>query len=104
MPKPSRLVACPALIVATVLAAPGMCGELPVWSPDANAPRSAIPAVYTWDLTPLFASDQAFEQARVKLLGGAPGAGQVRGQARRPGSAGGLPRPATSASTGTPTS
>ena len=72
MPKPSRLVVLVALIAATVPAVCGVCGELPVWLPDANAPRSAIPGVYKWDLAPLFASDQAFEQARVKLLADVP--------------------------------
>jgi oligoendopeptidase F len=36
--------------------------------------------VYTWDLTPLFASDQAFEQARVRLLAEAPGLARYEGK------------------------
>lgn len=80
MPKPSRLVALFVMIGAAVVATPGISGELPVWSPDANAPRSTIPGVYTWDLTPLFASDRAFEQARVKLLAEVPGLARYEGK------------------------
>jgi oligoendopeptidase F len=49
-------------------ATPTSTTELPSYTPDANAARTAIPAVYRWDLSPLFASDAAFEQARIKLL------------------------------------
>ena len=47
-------------------------GELPAYTPDANAARSAVPAAYKWDLSALFASDAAFEQARVRLLAEIP--------------------------------
>ncbi len=58
------------LLAVAALAAPP--AELPPWSPDANAPRAAVPDVYKWDLTPLFASEAAWDQARVKLLGEIP--------------------------------
>ena len=45
----------------------------PAYTPDANAPRSAIPEIYTWDLSPLFASDEAWDVARLKLLAEIPG-------------------------------
>ncbi len=45
----------------------------PAYTPDANAPRSAIPEIYTWDLSPLFASDEAWDEARLKLLAEIPG-------------------------------
>ncbi len=39
----------------------------PVWTPDANASRDAVPGVYKWDLEPLFASNEAFTQAIAEL-------------------------------------
>jgi len=56
------------LLLAFGATAVSFAAELPSYTPDANAARAAIPAVYRWDLSPLFASDQAFEQARTKLL------------------------------------
>ena len=41
--------------------------RLPPYKPDANAARKQIPDVYKWDLTPLFASDEAWEAALTKL-------------------------------------
>ncbi len=35
--------------------------DLPPWTPDATAERSAIPDVYTWDLTALVADEKAWE-------------------------------------------
>lgn len=40
----------------------------PAYTPDANAARSTIPEIYTWDLSPLFVSDEAWDEARLKLL------------------------------------
>jgi len=42
--------------------------ELPPWKPDATVARDAIPAVYKWDLTPMFASDEAWDAARQEML------------------------------------
>ena len=61
------VVLCLAFAICGVHAASS--ADLPAYTPDANAPRAAIPAAYQWDLSPLFASDSAFEAARVKLLG-----------------------------------
>jgi oligoendopeptidase F len=58
--------------------------DLPVYAPDANAPRSAIPDVYKWDLSPLSASDQTFEQARVKLLAEIPNLAKYEGKLADP--------------------
>lgn len=55
-------------------------GELPVYAPDANASRTAIPDVYTWDLSPMFPSDEAFEAGRVKLLGEIPTLAKYEGK------------------------
>jgi oligoendopeptidase F len=46
--------------------------DLPAHTPDANINRSDIPEIYTWDLSPLFASDTAWDEARLKLLAGIP--------------------------------
>ncbi len=42
--------------------------EPPAFTPDSNAARSAIPEFFKWDLAPLFASDEAWDAARLKLL------------------------------------
>jgi oligoendopeptidase F len=66
------------LASVVVLASPVICQAAPPtngqpqYTPDANAPRSAIPALFKWDLTPLFASDQAWERGRAKLLSEVP--------------------------------
>jgi oligoendopeptidase F len=39
-----------------------------VVEPDANADRADIPEIYTWGLDPLFASEEAWDAARLKLL------------------------------------
>jgi len=55
------------MIIATLagtLLAPGASAglsDLPQYSPDASAARSAIPEVYRWDLTPLFATAEAWQ-------------------------------------------
>jgi oligoendopeptidase F len=58
--------------------------DLPVVTPDANAPRATVPAVYQWDLTPLFPSDQACEQARQKLLAEVAALGDFQGRLADP--------------------
>ncbi len=44
------------LILATAAAA----SDLPAYTPDANAPRSAVPDAYKWNLTALFAAPEAW--------------------------------------------
>lgn len=63
---------------APVGAAPA--DNLPAYEPDATVARSAIPDVYKWNLTPLFASDAAWEQGRVKLLADIPALAQYKGK------------------------
>ncbi len=46
--------------------------DLPAVTPDANVERSAIPDIYTWNLGALFASDEAWDAARLKLLAEIP--------------------------------
>ncbi|MDX2438822.1 MAG: oligoendopeptidase F [Acidobacteriota bacterium] len=58
--------------------------ELPVVVPDANADRADIPEIYTWDLDPLFASDEDWDAARLKLLAGIPSLGQYEGELADP--------------------
>jgi len=40
----------------------------PAFTPDSNAARSTIPEVFRWNLAPLFPSDEAWDEARQKLL------------------------------------
>ena len=73
MHKLSRILRPTLALVAAALAVRFASGaDLPAYAPDANAPRAAVPDVYKWDLSPLFASDQAFEEARIKLLRNLP--------------------------------
>lgn len=53
--------------------------DVPEVTPDANVDRSAIPEIYTWDLDPLFVSDEAWDAARVKLLAEIPALAQFDG-------------------------
>ncbi len=84
------LVCC--LITAALLVAlpNGAAAELdaawPAYTPDANDPRSAIPAIFTWDLSPLFASDEAWDAARLKLLAEIPGLEVFEGKLADPAS------------------
>ena len=75
----SRLAFVVFLFGAARLAPAASAAELPAYQPDANAPRASVPDVYKWDLSPLFASDQACEQARVKLLAEVPSLAQYQG-------------------------
>jgi len=48
------------LLFAAALASSGNLADLPGYTPDANAARSSIPAVYRWDLTVLFPDDETW--------------------------------------------
>jgi oligoendopeptidase F len=84
MPKFSRLFVLLFLLSAALAVAATAGADLPAITPDANAPRSAIPDVYKWDLSPLFASDASFEQARVTLLAEVPSLGGFKGKLADP--------------------
>ena len=58
----------------------------PAYTPDANAPRSAIPSIFKWDLSPLFASDEAWDAARLKLLAEIPNLEVFEGKLADPAS------------------
>lgn len=74
------LVAALLLMAApeSAVASPDARGD--AYVPDANAPRSAIPAEFKWNLSPLFASDEAWEQGRVRLLGELPSLEKYQGR------------------------
>jgi oligoendopeptidase F len=85
MPKFLRLVIPLVLFSAGAFAAgTTTSADLPAITPDANALRSAVPDVYKWDLSPLFASDAAFEQARGKLRTEIPTLGKFEGKLADP--------------------
>jgi oligoendopeptidase F len=84
MARFSRLVVLIALLGTARLAAATPAADLPAFTPDANAPRAAVPDVYKWNLAPLFASDQACEQARVKLLAEVAALGKYQGKLADP--------------------
>ena len=56
----------------------------PAFTPDSNAARSTIPEVFKWDLSPLFASDEAWDAARLKLLKDIPGLEAYDGKLAEP--------------------
>jgi oligoendopeptidase F len=56
----------------------------PAFTPDSNAPRSAIPEEFKWDLAPLFTSDEAWDSARQKLLKDIPGLEAYDGKLAEP--------------------
>jgi len=60
--------------------------DLPAFTPDSNAARSAIPEVFKWDLAPLFSSDEAWDAARLKLLQDIPGLEAYHGKLNDPAS------------------
>ncbi len=72
------------LVAAVPVAADNLQADLPVVTPDANMSRAAIPDVYTWDLRPLFASDEAWDAARLKLLAEIPGLARYEGKLADP--------------------
>jgi len=58
----------------------------PAFTPDSNAARSTIPDVFKWDLSPLFASDEAWDTARQKLLKDIPSLAAYDGKLAEPAS------------------
>jgi oligoendopeptidase F len=82
------LAAC-LVMLAMLTAFPGAAGtseKLPDYTPDANTPRSAVPDIYKWDLSPLFASDEAWDAARSKVLGEIPALAAYEGKLADPAS------------------
>ena len=80
------------LAFVVALAGAAAAADLPAYTPDASAPCDQIPAVYHWNLAPLFASDAAWDAARTQLLADVPKLADILGQARRPAAARGVPR------------
>jgi oligoendopeptidase F len=60
-------------LIIGLLALSVHAGDYPQYEPDANASRDQVPDVYKWDLTPLFASDAAWEQEIAALAKEIPG-------------------------------
>jgi len=86
-----KVLVCSLTTAALLAALPGpgaaeVDAAWPAYTPDANAPRSAIPEIYTWDLSPLFASDEAWDEARLKLLAEIPGLEVFEGRLADPAS------------------
>lgn len=54
------------------------------YKPDPNASRADVPSAYKWNLTPLFASDEAWEQARAKVIEQLPTLAQYKGKLTDP--------------------
>ncbi len=61
-----------------------MAADLPPVVPDANAARSDIPAVYQWNLAPLFPDEAAWEAARAGVLADLPRLAAYQGRLADP--------------------
>ena len=87
----TRIFVCSLMTAALLTAIPNGSaaqpdGALPAYTPDANAARSDIPEIFKWDLSPLFASDEAWDAARLKLLAEIPGLAVFEGRLADPAS------------------
>jgi oligoendopeptidase F len=85
----SRSVILPVIVVLTaffVLTVPALAGDLPDYEPDANHTRDQVPDAYKWSLTPLFASEAAWEEEVAKLEQEIPGLAAYKGKLGDPGS------------------
>ncbi len=70
---------------AAFLATPAVsAADLPIYTPGHTATCEEIPAVYKWDLSPLFPSVAAWEAARASLQQELPGLAAWRGQLAKP--------------------
>ncbi len=56
-------------LIALLTAAAVTAADLPDYTPDANADRSAVPDAYKWNLKTLFASPEAWDQELAALTG-----------------------------------
>jgi len=57
------MFSCSTLVFAALMATTGNLTSLPVYTPDANAERTSIPADYLWDLSVLYPDDEAWTLA-----------------------------------------
>jgi oligoendopeptidase F len=60
--------------------------DLPAYAPDANASRDQVPDIYKWDLTPLCASDAAWQESLDSLKVEIPTLAQFKGKLSEPAS------------------
>ncbi len=60
--------------------------DLPAFTPDSNDSRSEIPDIYKWDLSPLFSSDEKWDEARLEVLASIPGLAEFEGRLKDPAS------------------
>ncbi len=74
------VLAAAGVLLAGLPSAAAAGGDPPPYVPDATAPRKAVPDVYKWDLTPLFATPEAWEQGRTRLAGEIPSLATYQGR------------------------
>lgn len=72
------------LIALITMVGTASAANLPEYKPDPNAARSAVPDTYKWNLSPMFPSDQAWEQARVKVIAEIPTLSKYQGKLSDP--------------------
>ncbi|MBE0565203.1 MAG: oligoendopeptidase F [Krumholzibacteria bacterium] len=82
---PRRLLAVLILMVLPAVVAPGaFAAELPAYTPDANTARDQVPDAYKWDLTPLFADDEAWDRELAEVAAALPQLAAYRGELADP--------------------
>ena len=81
----SFLVLLVALGAFALRAAPAAADDPPVYTPEPGALRGDVPDVYKWDLTPLFATPEAWENALTGVEAQLPTLAAFRGQLSDPG-------------------
>lgn len=69
-----------ATLALFAIVGPAAAADLPAYGPDATTACDAIPAIYHWDLAPLFASDADWETARAALLADVPSLAKYEGR------------------------
>ena len=72
------------LVCGLVAAAPATAADLPAYTPGHQATCAEIPDVYKWDLTPLFSSVTAWQDARAALQQEFAGLAAFRGRLTDP--------------------
>jgi oligoendopeptidase F len=72
------------LLGLLLFALPAGAGDLPKYEPDANHSRDQVPDAYKWDLSPLFPSDAACDEAMEQLRGRIPELASYKGKLSDP--------------------
>jgi len=79
-PLERKLILIPILLGLIACAWPASAGDLPDYTPNANDNRDQVPDIFKWDLTPLFTSDNACDEAMEQIRGEIPELASYQGK------------------------